>query len=145
MRRKKCYKCQKYKVPRFFHKNKAQADGYSNTCARCFNFMRREGELKRPSESRRLSYLRNRGNQKDAELKKAYGISLQEFNDLRVKQDFLCAICSKHETESNKGLHTDHCHETKKIRGLLCNSCNLAIGMMKHNITLLSKAIQYLS
>lgn len=79
------------------------------------------------------------------ELKKTYGICLVDFNELRLKQDFLCAICGKHETESNKGLHIDHCHETKKVRGLLCNSCNLAIGMMKHNVTILSKAIQYLS
>lgn len=73
-----------------------------------------------------------------------YGISAQQYNDLLIKQDYLCAICGKHQSDSHKGLCVDHCHETKTVRGLLCISCNLAIGQLKHNLTILKKAIEYL-
>ncbi len=144
IRRIKCSVCKKYKIPRYFHKNKAYHNGRSNVCASCFNKERREGKWKRPSEKRHTTYLKNRHNQKNQELISTYGITLEQFNQMRIKQDYLCAICGKHETESNKGLHTDHCHKTNKVRGLLCNSCNLAIGQLKHNITILKKAIEYL-
>lgn len=51
-----------------------------------------------------------------------------------------CNICNK---VSNK-LFLDHNHKTKKIRGLLCMKCNLAIGHFADNISLLEKAIEYL-
>jgi len=59
--------------------------------------------------------------------------------ELLVKQGGLCAICGK-----SCKLNVDHCHETNKIRGLLCFNCNLLLGHAKDNISILSNAIEYL-
>lgn len=70
-----------------------------------------------------------------------YGITLKEYETMRGNQDNKCRICSK---ETNK-LVVDHCHKSKKIRGLLCNECNMALGKLEDNITLFCMAIKYLN
>lgn len=86
------------------------------------------------------SYLK----EKEAQLKYKYGITLDEFNSRLEAQDHKCAICY---TEIPGGLgtwHVDHCHETNKVRGLLCSRCNLSLGGFQDNIVLLLNAIKYL-
>jgi hypothetical protein len=77
------------------------------------------------------------------------GITITEFNNLLKKQNKVCAICKKPETAFLKGrvkkLSIDHCHNTKKVRGLLCGRCNAAIGLVKEDIGILSAAITYLN
>ena len=46
---------------------------------------------------------------------------------------------------NRKRTHIDHCHNTGKIRGMLCEGCNIGLGGFKDNIVLLHKAIGYLS
>ena len=85
---------------------------------------------------------------KNAFLKRTYGIDLNWYNEQYAKQGGVCAICSKPETAIIHGkqvsLAVDHCHETGKVRALLCTTCNRGIGMLKHNRDLLQKAIAYL-
>jgi hypothetical protein len=76
---------------------------------------------------------------KDRRLKKKYGISLKEFTKLSENQFDSCAICQKKEP-----LCVDHCHETGKIRGLLCTKCNTAIGFFEEDGFSLYKAADYL-
>lgn len=38
-----------------------------------------------------------------------------------------CAICKRSDFTSTRQQHIDHCHKTGRVRGLLCNSCNLYI------------------
>lgn len=65
--------------------------------------------------------------------------------ELRIIQDYRCAICNVHEKDAPKGtLHLDHCAETGELRELLCSQCNNAIGLLKHNPELLQAAIDYL-
>lgn len=72
------------------------------------------------------------------------------YYEMQKKQDNKCAICNLEETRQSrtKGkicqLAIDHCHETGKIRALLCHSCNVAIGSFKDDIQLLKNAISYL-
>jgi len=77
-----------------------------------------------------------------------YKISKQEWDRLIELQDGRCAICRKPETQLNKGrvkrLAIDHCHETNKVRGLLCGRCNNAIGRFKDSWLLLENAMEYL-
>jgi hypothetical protein len=78
-------------------------------------------------------------------LKSSYGISLDEFNVKLKNQYHKCAICECDETEAySQKLFVDHCHTTKKIRGLLCHACNIAIGNFKDSTENLKKAIAYL-
>lgn len=50
-----------------------------------------------------------------------------------------CDICG-----SKEKLCWDHCHKTNKFRGTLCNSCNVGIGFLKDDISILKKAITYI-
>lgn len=71
-------------------------------------------------------------------------ISFEEYKTLFEKQRNLCAICGEKESR-NSLLSLDHCHKTNKVRGLLCSSCNTALGFFKDNPKLLRKAIKYLT
>jgi len=77
-------------------------------------------------------------------LKKRYGISIDDYNDLYNQQNGCCAICGIHQSQLSSALGVDHCHTTKIIRGLLCHRCNLALGLVKNDIDILKKMINYL-
>ena len=69
-----------------------------------------------------------------------YGITRAEY-DLRCEeQGGKCAICFRVE----KKLCVDHCHNSKVVRGMLCGSCNSAIGLFGENEVVLQRAIEYL-
>lgn len=70
-----------------------------------------------------------------------YGITLEEYTQRLDEQGGVCAICGG--TVTAKG-GVDHCHASGKIRGILCHHCNVAIGNLKDDISLLKKAIIYL-
>jgi len=84
-----------------------------------------------------------------ADLKKNYGVSLDQYNDMLVFQNALCAICHKPETQVHHktgfpySLAVDHCHKTNKVRELLCSNCNRTLGMVNDNIELMQKMIEY--
>ena len=82
---------------------------------------------------------------KDFLLKKNYGISLVEYNEMFVKQSGKCFICGIHQSELKRALFVDHCHKTKKVRGLLCHKCNSALGLVFDNTEILSNMIKYLN
>jgi len=81
---------------------------------------------------------------KDLYLKRAFNISIEEYNKLFENQNGCCAICNKHQTEFKKSFAVDHCHKTIKVRGLLCSKCNIGIGQFNDNEELLRKAIEYI-
>ncbi len=62
-------------------------------------------------------------------LKKLYGIDINEYNRIFQIQGGRCAICKKHQSQLSKNLAIDHCHKTSSIRGLLCQKCNLDLGI----------------
>ena len=65
-------------------------------------------------------------------LKKTYGLSLKDYDDMYKEQKGRCFICKKHQNELNRLLNIDHCHKTNKIRKLLCHMCNLAVGFYEN-------------
>ena len=79
-----------------------------------------------------------------------WGITQQQYDELFVAQGGRCAICRKPErAKTNSGrrvkmLALDHCHTTKKIRRLLCSSCNQGLGKFKDDPELLRCAADYL-
>jgi len=77
-------------------------------------------------------------------LMSCYGMTEQDYDNLFENQKGCCAICKKPQEKLSKSLFVDHCHETGKVRGLLCHHCNSGIGYLQDNITLLESAIQYL-
>jgi hypothetical protein len=81
----------------------------------------------------------------DYALQTKYGITLKERDALLAEQSGTCAICGADAPGGRGGWHTDHCHTTKKVRGILCTRCNTGIGMFKDNPATLAAAINYLS
>ena len=70
--------------------------------------------------------------------------SLDEYNKLLEAQNHGCGICQIPAKDLKFGLCVDHCHSTGKVRGLLCDNCNQALGLLKDNSESLQRAIKYL-
>lgn len=77
-------------------------------------------------------------------LKNVYGITTEEYNKLFEKQKGSCFGCGVHHKDLKRGLLIDHCHTTGKVRGLLCDGCNKALGCIKDNCETLYNLINYL-
>jgi hypothetical protein len=82
-------------------------------------------------------------------LLRLYGISDEDYQSLLESQHNKCAICATAAPDLNKEhrkyFSVDHDHNTGKIRGLLCNQCNLGIGCLNDDPELLRKATSYLT
>ena len=83
--------------------------------------------------------------------KRKYGLSEVDYNNMLYGQKNKCKICDLEFIEgvilhSNKGYapHVDHCHESGKVRGLLCASCNKGLGNFKDSKKNLQSAMEYL-
>lgn len=76
-------------------------------------------------------------------IRRAYGMSLEDFDALRVAQGHKCAICHAPLGEGKKQ-HIDHCHTTGKIRGVLCGACNKALGGFKDSPEVMRRAAEYI-
>ena len=69
-----------------------------------------------------------------------YGLSVQAYDRLLAQQNGVCAICR----EPGRELCVDHCHKTGRVRALLCNGCNSAIGFLRESPLLARAAATYL-
>lgn len=79
---------------------------------------------------------------RDYRLKKEYGITAEEADALFLAQGRKCALCDNAIAEITKA-HIDHCHETGRVRGMLCFTCNKALGMLGDNEAGLLRALRY--
>lgn len=79
--------------------------------------------------------------QRQAKLRR-YGLTGRDHAALVQAQDGRCAICS---SRPRAGLVIDHDHDTGKVRGLLCNNCNLGLGLMGDDSERLARAATYLA
>jgi recombination endonuclease VII len=73
-----------------------------------------------------------------------YGITMQEYRAVWVRQGGVCAICKQPErTERNHLLTIDHDHVMGHVRGLLCSQCNRAIGLLQDDPKVIEAAARY--
>lgn len=94
---------------------------------------RRRNKLKR----KRNPEIRQREKRR-ARLRK-YGLTTAQFDFMVAKQGGKCKICKK-----ARKLVVDHCHDTGKVRGLLCSPCNLGLGSFKDDPDALREAASYI-
>ena len=111
-----CPKCREIKPLDAFHRAPRQAGGRSSYCGAC--------KYARDNETR---------------FRKVYGISTSDRDDMIEAQGGLCGLCC-----SAPAVHVDHDHTTGQVRGVLCFSCNVAIGHLKDSADLMRRAIDYL-
>jgi hypothetical protein len=82
---------------------------------------------------------------------KRFGMTPEQYYEMEKKQGYRCAICKTDKPDNRityfneqSKWHIDHCHETNKVRGLLCFNCNSSLGGFKDDPKLLEQAISYL-
>jgi hypothetical protein len=133
----KCSYCQEFKEEGLFPKANGKARGYAWVCKVC----KKERRLSKQNSMTEQEWkLQNRRYW----LKCSYNITLEEYNNKLIDQNHRCAICNSDETQVYmQKLFVDHCHKTNKIRGLLCQACNIALGNLKDSVTILNSAIAY--
>lgn len=71
-----------------------------------------------------------------------YALSEEQLRRLQEDSRGVCEICNRF--VGAEKLHVDHCHDSQKVRGLICGSCNRGLGLFDENIATLFRAIQYL-
>lgn len=111
----------------------------------------RKNHPNKVKEIKRNTYLRHIGKySREAILRKYKNITREEYEKLLEYHNNKCGICNREETRiarkdgTASPLSIDHDHKTGKIRGLLCNQCNRALGFFEDSISSLTNAIDYL-
>lgn len=148
---KQCSRCKEIKPRTEFYKNGKTPDGLRSHCKECnrklnkdYYERNKEKEIERGRkwakenpESKKKIYRRQN-------LKRNYGITLEEYEDLLRQQGGRCAICKSADPVHTTNFAVDHCHDTGVVRGLLCMNCNQGLGKFKDSKEILSRAIEYL-
>lgn len=138
---KYCPRCQVVMPLKKFYTNKANSDGYTAHCIKCMNELGRS----RPPEEKHAYYLRTKDYGRNMKLLKKFGITLETYKVMLKSQNGVCSICGKTPEENKKLLAVDHTHNgTCKVRGLLCNNCNVAIGFLAEDKNRALMTIKYL-
>lgn len=115
----RCIKCDSVKPLSEFYKTDRINTGYKNTCKSCIKIRERNSKIKR-----------------------MYNISIDEYQILLNKQNNKCAIC--HTEFTNQKQCIDHDHNTEEVRGILCDSCNRGLGLLKDDPIIILRAVRYL-
>lgn len=136
-----------------FHKSSRSKDGLQTRCRNCYRDWWNERYQSNPEFRAKRSehvgkfheekYPSRREKQNNAKLFKMYGITREQFDVMSAGQGGVCAICSR-PPQGKARLSVDHQHETKRIRGLLCDPCNSALGLFGDDPERLMAAIRYL-
>lgn len=151
-----CNKCKQFKLLNDYYKDNTRKCGVQHACKECQNKFKKSSEgqkiVKKYNYSDKNKERRKAINKtekgklatKNSNLKKFYGITLNDYNEILFKQGNRCLICDTTNPGIKGSFHVDHCHKTGKIRGLLCQECNLGLGKFKDNVSFLQSAISYL-
>jgi hypothetical protein len=92
----------------------------------------------------RARYHKNRKRSRDLKMLRLYSLTQQDYETMVVKQGNKCAICGG-PPRIQPMFVIDHDHITGKVRGLLCQPCNVGIGMLQDNLEIVKKAESYLA
>jgi hypothetical protein len=127
---RKCNKCNEVLPVTEFHIHKDVKNNkqyrFNSPCKFCANI------------TRNIDY------HKAYQRKLKYNLTTEEYDAKLRSQNYSCAICNIHRDDYSKDFAVDHCHQTGKVRALLCNNCNCGLGFFKDNPRIIKKAISYL-
>lgn len=129
---KRCISCNEEKPPEEFWRHSSRQDGLNDRCKPCARLDDKAQKQKPERKAKRKDYY----------LRKLYGTTLEIWKELWESQLGVCDICKDALGEIQVNL--DHCHKSKKVRGLLCNRCNILLGNSLDSIEILQNAISYL-
>lgn len=136
---KRCNNCEQTLPVSNFSK---RLNGYQHLCKPCQsvyqkNYVRRKNPAARAAANRKWR------------LGKLFGITQEQFEQMLMAQNGVCAVCKQPEKLVNKTgnispLSIDHCHTTGQVRSLLCNRCNTTLGKVADDPNLLRGLADYL-
>ena len=82
---------------------------------------------------------------RDIHYMRKFGITLEDYTALLYSQGGVCASCGRKEEKGRyKHMAVDHCHTTGKVRGILCSSCNRALGLVGDTSEGVRKLLKYI-
>ncbi len=163
VQRKKCTMCGKTRLIKFFSPRTSRGIGATHSwCKSCRVVYRRNRYATLTDEQKFAFHISS----KSSHLMRNYGMTLVDYVQKVSEQNNLCAICGEvkhYETHTFKGfkenalgrresdschldqcnLYVDHDHKTKKARGLLCNDCNRAYGLLHENTKSIENLLAY--
>lgn len=125
-----CSHCEKEKSLKDFKKNKDGKLGRYSLCKDC--------------QSNRDKTRYTNGDSYAVRLKKLYGLSSDEYEQLYLEAEGKCQSCGVKEVELSRRLAVDHCHNSGIVRGLLCGKCNTALGQLDDNLEKIASLYSYL-
>lgn len=89
---------------------------------------------------------RYKSRNRDHHYRTKYNLTVAQAEAILVWQGGRCAICASVVSLGGKcGARVDHCHGSGKVRGVLCNGCNVGLGHFKENQASLLAAVSYLN
>ncbi|TLS45516.1 recombination endonuclease VII [Streptomyces montanus] len=113
---KRCRSCGEVKPHSEWHRKSSAADGLAGRCKACRAAVAPAQHLRRK-----------------------YGLTVAERDEMIASQMGLCAICLE-----APAVHVDHCHETGRVRGVLCFNCNSGLGLLRDDPEAAYRAADYL-
>jgi hypothetical protein len=144
-----CTTCGEQKPLSEFAKDSYKADGVRPYCKSCGV----EYTMRWEAEHRDQRNAYRRANHQPSDvcdvrrgywLKREYGLTPEDYTAMLEEQEHRCAICGKERSdERSRRLVVDHCHDTDMVRGLLCDMCNLALGLFRDRPELMQRAAAY--
>jgi hypothetical protein len=159
---KRCKKCGVTKPLDDFYRMSEMRDGYRNDCKTCFAATSKDRYQRDPEAAKQRVEAWRKANPEKYELqkkrwresgkkkindrrsylKRTFGITLEQYEQMLEEQGGVCAICERPPSEKYS-LHVDHDHFTGRIRGLVCFPCNEGLGLFQDDPDLLKRAIAY--
>ena len=141
----KPYKKFPYRKPSIRLDGKPRKGGYHAACKECTNIVAYKYLASTYTEAEKM--LRGR----ESMLMRYYGITVADYEEMYRKQEGKCLICQEHQPLDGKRrrMAVDHDHSYPKgvkesVRGLLCSQCNMAIGLLNDNPSVVTRAAAYL-
>lgn len=147
---KVCSTCHESKPRVQYNRMITRKDGLDPRCKPCAQAAKRASLERRPlsPEKRRLYQARYKAKHPDRQREvqqrrvlRKYGLTLEQYEAILAGQNGRCAICHK----VSDRLVIDHCHRTGEVRGILCGTCNVGVGMFDDSAEHLQAAIKYLA
>jgi hypothetical protein len=114
LKEKRCSRCKQVKPIDSFQVSRSAPHGRQSQCIEC---------------------------QRWTKIQSKYGLTKQQFEAILISQNGVCDICKIPTADS---LLVDHCHSTGKVRGLLCNRCNSALGYVRDNTEIIGRLSDYI-
>ena len=142
---KTCTKCKETRPIDDFHNDRTGKNGKRSQCRFCVLAANKDWQARNPEHAKECwKRSSNKRYSKDVRQKrrlKSYNLSESQYTLLVSFSAGKCNIC---ERELGTKEHIDHCHDSGKVRGLLCVKCNTAIGLLNDDAALMRRAIEYI-